>query len=361
MPSQSEVKWSQLKVGIVVLVSAVLLVTLLFLMTGASGLGVFSHKITAVTYFDNAGGIKDGAAVNLEGVTIGTVESVSVVPDASRKLTPIKVVMKLDGKYAQDLHTDTKAALSTVGVLGDTVVDLNSQTATGPPLKNGDELKTLDTPNLQDVVKAGQGTIESLNVILAKMDRIVDTISSGKGSIGGMIYDDTLLRRANETVEQLHKLEVNLNNGEGSLGKLLHDDAMYNHLNATTARLQHIADDLDAGKGSAGKLLKDDTLYNNLNATLQHANSIMADADAGKGGIGLLTKDQAFANKLNDTVTRLDNVMTGIDKGEGTAGLLVKDPTLYHNLDKLAVDSQSLVNTIRSDPKKYLTIHFKVF
>jgi len=39
----------------------------------------------------------------------------------------------------------------------------------------------------------------------------------------------------------------------------------------------------------------------------------------------------------------------------------VKDPALYHNLDKLAVDSQSLVNTIRSDPKKYLTIHFKIF
>lgn len=361
MPSQSEVKWSQLKVGVVVLVAAVLLVTLLFLMTSASGLGVFSHKLSAVTYFDNAAGIKDGAAVNLEGVTIGTVEKVSIVTDPSHKLTPIKVLMKLDGKYAASLHTDTKAALSTVGVLGDTVVDLNSQTATGPQLQNGDELKTLDTPNLQDVVKAGQGTIESLNVILAKMDRIVDTISSGKGAIGGMIYDDTLLRRANATVEELNKLELNLNNGQGSLGKLLHDDTMYNHLNATTARLQHIADDLDAGRGSAGKLLKDDTLYNNLNTTLQHANSIMADADAGKGALGLMTKDQAFANKLNDTVSRLNNVMTGIDKGEGTAGLLVKDPALYHNLDKLAVDSQSLVNTIRSDPKKYLTIHFKIF
>ena len=66
----------------------------------------------------------------------------------------------------------------------------------------------------------------------------------------------------------------------------------------------------------------------------------MAEADQGKGALGMLTKDQAFANKLNDTVSRIDNIMTGIDKGEGTAGLLVKDPALYHNLDKLAVDSQ---------------------
>ncbi len=361
MPSQSEVKWSQLKVGVIVLVAAALLMALLFLMTSSSGLGIFSHKLTVTTYFENAAGVKDGAAVNLQGVTIGTVKEVSVVSDANRKLTPIRVLMKLDGKYASDLHKDTKAALSTVGVLGDTVVDLNSQTAVGPQLQDGDELKTLESPNLQDVVKASQGTLESVNVILAKMDRIVDTISSGKGSIGGMIYDDTLYRRANETIDELHKLEVGLNNGQGSLGRLLKDDAMYNNLNATTAKLNHIAADLDAGKGSAGKLLKDDTLYNNLNTTLQHANSIMAEADQGKGALGLLTKNQAFADKLNDTVSRVSNIMTGIDKGEGTAGLLVKDPALYHNLDKLAVDSQSLVNTIRSDPKKYLTIHFKIF
>ena len=55
--------------------------------------------------------------------------------------------MRLDTKFIEGLHKDTKSALSTVGVLGDTVVDLNSQTATGPRLQDGDELKTLETPN----------------------------------------------------------------------------------------------------------------------------------------------------------------------------------------------------------------------
>ncbi len=35
MPSQQEVRWSQLKVGVIVLVSTVILVTLLFLMTSS--------------------------------------------------------------------------------------------------------------------------------------------------------------------------------------------------------------------------------------------------------------------------------------------------------------------------------------
>jgi phospholipid/cholesterol/gamma-HCH transport system substrate-binding protein len=361
MPSQSEVKWSQLKVGIVVVVSLSLLIALLFLMTSSQGLGLFSHKLTLYTYFENAAGVKEGAAVNLQGVTIGTVKSVNVTEDPKRKLTPIQVVMRIDGKFQKDLRMDTKASLSTVGVLGDTVVDLNSQTANGPIIKDHAELKTLETPNIQDVVKASQGTIESLNVILAKMDRIVDKIASGQGSVGGLIYDDTLYKRANATIEELHTLEVNLNTGKGTVGKLLHDDSVYNNLNDTTAKLNKIADDLAAGKGSAGKLLHDDELYNNLNSTLAHANSLLATADQGKGALGMLAKDPAFANKLNDTVTRLDNILTGIDKGEGTAGLLVKDPALYHNLDKLTVDSSMLVNTIRSDPKKYLTIHFKVF
>ena len=141
-----------------------------------------------------------------------------------------------------------------MGVLGDTVIDLNSQTANGPMVEDHAELKTLETPNLQDVVKASQGTIESLNVILAKMDRIVDQIASGKGSVGGLIYDDTLYKRANATIEELHTLEVNLNHGKGSVGKLLHDDDVYNNLDQATAKLNKIVDDLAAGKGSASTL-----------------------------------------------------------------------------------------------------------
>jgi phospholipid/cholesterol/gamma-HCH transport system substrate-binding protein len=138
MPSQQEVKWSQLKVGVIVLVSITLLTTLLFLMTSASGMSMFSKKLIVTTYFENSSGLKVGAPVTLEGVTIGEVTKVRVSTEAARKLTPVEVVMKLDPLYHTSLHTDTKAALSTVGVLGDTVVDLNSQAATGPELKTGD-------------------------------------------------------------------------------------------------------------------------------------------------------------------------------------------------------------------------------
>jgi len=361
MPSQQEVRWSQLKVGVIVLVATTILVTLLFLMTSSAGLGILSRKLTIYTYFENSAGLKPGAAVNLQGVTIGTVKTVTVVNSPDRKLTPVQVVMKLNEKYADELKKDSKAALTTIGVLGDTVVDINSQFAVGPPLRDGDELKTLETPSLTDVVKASQGTIESLNVILAKMNTIVDNLQSGKGSIGQLINNPDLYNKLNGTVDQLHKLTVNLNNGKGSIGKLVNDETFYNHLNDTVTKLDNIATELDQGKGSAGKLLKDPSLFDNLNSTLKHANSLMAEADAGKGTLGLLVKDPQFRDQLSDTFTQVNTLVKGINQGKGTLGKLATDDSLHTNMNNLLTNSSDLVMAVRQNPKKYLTIHLKIF
>jgi len=361
MPSQQEVRWSQLKVGIVVVVASIILVALLFLMTSSSGLGILAHKLTITTYFENSAGLKVGAAVNLQGVTIGTVKSVTVVNTPDRKLTPVRVTMKLNEKFASQLRKDSKASLTTVGVLGDTVVDINSQFAVGPPLQDGDELKTTETPSLTDVVKASQGTIESLNVILAKLNVIVDNLQSGKGTFGLLINSPDLYNKANNAVDALVTLEKNLNNGRGTIGKLMTDDTLYNRMNDTAGTLQSLANGLNGGKGTAGKLLKDEALYNNLNSTLSHANNILAEADAGKGGLGLMLKDPKFRNDLSSTLTQINTLVSGINEGRGTLGKLTTDDAAYTNLNALLTQSTDLVTAIRKDPKKYLTIHLKIF
>ena len=361
MPSQQEVQWSQLKIGVIVLVSTVILVTLLFLMTSSSGLGILSKKITVRTYFENAAGLKEGAAVNLQGVTVGTVKSVTVVADPARKLTPVRVVMKLDSKYAEGLKEDSKAALTTVGVLGDTVVDINSQTAVGPPLKDGDELHTLETPTITDVVKASQGTIEQLNVILAKMNNIVDEIQSGKGSIGQLISNPDLYNKAIRTVDELNTLETNLNNGRGSIGKLMTDDTLYNRLVGVTDKLNQIGDSVQKGKGTAAMLINDPKFAQQLRDTLTQTNALLNDVQNGKGAAGMLISDPKFAASLRDTLAQTNALVAGVAQGKGTLGKLATDDQAYTNLNKLLTESTLLVTTIRQDPKKYLTIHLKIF
>ena len=361
MPSQQEVKWSQLKVGILVLVSTLLLVFFLFLLTSASGVSAFSKTLTAVSYFQNSQGVKVGASVTLEGVAVGEVKAVRISTDPARRLTPVEIVMKLNPKFQPSLHTDTRSALSTTGVIGDAVVELNSQAATGPELQDGDELKTMELPSISEFVKSSQGTIEQLNVTIGKLDKIVDGLAKGQGSAGQLLENPELYNQATETLGQLHLLTMSLNNGRGSVGKLLTDDSLYNHLNDAATRLDTLTTNLSSGKGTAGKLLTDDTLYNNLNQTLTKTNDLLTQVDAGKGSMGLLFKDQAMADKLNDTVTQLDSLLAGVNAGKGTVGQLVTNDSAYNNLNVLLKNASELATMLRTDPKKYLTIHMKVF
>jgi len=60
-------------------------------------------------------------------------------------------------------------------------------------------------------------------------------------------------------------------------------------------------------------------------------------------------------------MNRLSNISDRLDAGEGSAGKFLRDPSVYQNADKLLTDSQTLVKAIRENPKKYLTIHLKIF
>ena len=357
MPSQQEVQWSQLKVGVLVIVALAALTALIFLMSGSTG--GFAGKITLRSYFENAAGLKVGAPVNLEGVTIGNVKYIRIVPE--RKLTPVEVIMKVSKRYVSDVREDSKTSLDTVGVLGDTVVDIDSKRAIGPRVKDNDELGTNESPNLSDVIKSSQGTIEQVNTILAKIDSLVDSLNSGKGSIGQLINDPALYNKANETVTQLAKLSTNLTEGKGTIGKLLNDDTMYNHLNETTARIDHITAEIDNGNGTIGKLLKDQAFYDNLNRTVTEANSLIAEINQGKGTLGMLAKDPAFEAKFRDTVDKLDAVIDKVNSGQGTIGQLLVNPSVYNNADAMLSETRNLVTQIRENPKKYLTFHVKVF
>jgi phospholipid/cholesterol/gamma-HCH transport system substrate-binding protein len=358
VPSQQEVQWSQLKVGVLVIVALAALTVLIFLMSGSSG-GFFAGKVTLRSYFENAAGLKVGAPVNLEGVTIGTVKYIRINP--GRKLTPVEVVMKVSKRFTSDVREDSKTSLDTIGVLGDTVVDIDSKHAIGPRVKDNDELGTNESPNLSDVIKSSQGTIEQVNTILAKIDSLVDSLNTGKGSVGQLINDPTLYNKAVQAVDQLSKISTDLSAGKGTIGKLLTDETLYNHFNETTARLDHMTAEIDSGQGSIGKLLKDKTFYDNLNQTVTNANSLIADINQGKGTLGMLAKDPQFEAKFRDTVDKLDGIVDKINSGQGSIGQLVVNPSLYNNADAMLSESRNLVTQIRENPKKYLTFHVKVF
>jgi phospholipid/cholesterol/gamma-HCH transport system substrate-binding protein len=359
LPSQKQLKWSELKVGLTVLAASITLGILILLMTGTGGF--FTRKIVLKSYFDNAGGLREGAPVRLQGVDIGTVTGIRIVPDADKRLTPVEVTMKVRTAYRNNLRSDSMTALATAGVLGETYIDINSALARGPEAKSGDVLSTRDTPDIQDVVRASQGTLQNMDALLKRLDRIVAFVESGQGSIGKVIYDPGLYNRINTTVTQFQGVVNQLSAGNGTLGKLFYDDQLYRKATDTVDKLDAIIAEVDAGKGTAGKFLKDPTLYNNANESIANLKKLTDDIDAGKGTLGTLAKDQEFANRLKNTMAKVSDLTDRIDSGQGTIGKFVQDPSVFDNTDKMLVETRELIKAVRQDPKKYLTIHLKIF
>jgi phospholipid/cholesterol/gamma-HCH transport system substrate-binding protein len=357
LPSQKQLKWSQLRVGLTVLFASITLAVLIFVMSGTGGW--FTRKITLRSYFDNAQGLREGAPVRLAGVDIGNVTAVRIVQN--KPMTPVEVSMKVNMKYAFNLRKDSVTLMSTAGILGETFVDVDSSTAKGPEAADGDTLAARDAPQIQDVVRASQGTLENMDALLKRVDRIVSFIESGQGSVGKVIYDPTLYNQLNATVTEFKGLVDDIQSGKGSLGPLFTSDEAYKKAMAAVDKVNAMIDDLQAGKGSAGKLLKDPELYENTNKTIANIRQLTDDINAGKGAIGKMTHDQEFANKLQETINNLAALSTSLEKGEGTAGMLFKDPGLYNNSNQMLVETRELVKSIRENPKKYLTFHVKVF
>ena len=357
MPSQKQLKWSQLRVGLTVIIASVVLAVLIFLMTGTGGW--FTHKIILKSYFDNAQGLRVGAPVRLAGVDIGNVTKIEIV--SGRPADPVEVTMKVNTTYHTSMHKDSVTIMSTAGILGETYIDIDSSVAKGAEVVDGDTLTARDQPQIEDVVRASQGTLQNMDVLVKRLDGILAYIESGKGSIGKVIFDPGLYDRLNATVAEFKGLMDDIQNGKGSLGPLLTSDEAYKKAIAAIDKVNLMIDDLQAGKGSAGKLLKDPELYDNSNKTIANLRQLTDDMNAGKGALGKFTHDQEFANKLQETINNLQALTERMEKGEGTAGMLFKDPALYNNSNQMLVETRELVKAIREDPKKYLTFHVKVF
>jgi phospholipid/cholesterol/gamma-HCH transport system substrate-binding protein len=359
VPSQKQVRWAQLRVGITVIFATLTLCVLIFLMSGTTG--IFTKKLTLLLYQDNAGGLRIGAPVRLEGVDIGNVTGIGVVAGAEHAADPVQIKFKISSKFQPLVKKDSTATLATAGVLGETFIDIDSRKAVQGAVQDGDQLKSLDTPSFGDVVKSTQGTLENVDILLKRTDRIIAQIESGQGSIGKLIYDQDLYNRLNSTLAQVQNMVGQISSGKGSIGKLINDDELYNKANKAVDNLNNVIDQVNKGEGTVGKLIKDPSLYNNLNETIQKTNALLADVNAGKGALGKFAHDEAFAKKLDDTITHLNNISAKIDNGEGSVGKLMNDPALYNNSDQMLVETRHLLQAVRENPKKYLTFHVKVF
>ena len=115
------------------------------------------HRREVRVYFQNAQGLREGAAVRIAGVDVGTVTRVRVRPE----LRAAEVVMSLHTAYKLNIPKDATVSLSTEGVLGPTFALIEIIGTSGPPLENGGVLKSREV---------GRSTLDQL------VDHVTDMI-----------------------------------------------------------------------------------------------------------------------------------------------------------------------------------------
>lgn len=393
MPSTQKIGFSQLRVGIFVLCGLAILGFLILNSTG--DFNPFEKKLRLKAHFPAADGLREAAEVQLAGVHIGKVEKVNLLPPDSPDKAKVEAILlinqNLDGRPITDrIRKDSTAQLVAVSLLAnDKMINITPGSPNGGTVAENDVLNSTTTMSINQLTETGNNLLEKINELSVPANEILNKANRGEGTLGKVINDEALYNNLDATVGEtkltLAKLQNTIdriNRGDGSAGKLLNDPELYNNLNNSVRQLEAISKDLRAGKGTAGKFLTDEAIYNDsraaiadLRVSIGKLNTITDDLNAGKGTIGKLLKEEDFYNEARQTLTRLNSTADKVDlilvdarNGKGTLGKLLTDDALYNNanqtaanINQLSSEGTKLIYDFRQNPKKYLTVQFKLF
>lgn len=361
MARGKQLTWSELRVGLFVLVGLLILAVAIFYVTGA---GVFGPKYRLKTFLPEVSGLATGAPVRLDGVEIGNVEHISLVPrehgKPPDKMHNIEVDMRLDRRYQNDILTDSVATLVTEGLLGNRYVNIQ-RGYTGTPIKDGQTVPGGEEKAIKEVVERSADVLANLTALSEDIQDLVAGVREGRGTLGKLLTDDQAYRHLNNILAKGDEIATTVQQGKGTVGKLVMSDEMGDKVENTVDQVNTVLADLRAQKGTLGKLLYDPTLYDQAKEAISNGNAVLGDVRAGKGTMGKLMTDETLYNKLRDTSSNLSEATSKMNKNDNTVGKLFNDPKLYDNLTAATADLREFLAEFRKNPKKYLTVKLSLF
>jgi phospholipid/cholesterol/gamma-HCH transport system substrate-binding protein len=152
--------------------------------------------------------------------------------------------------------------------------------------------------------------------ILANARSITEQVANGKGSVGKLLYDDTLYNTALSAV-------VGLQAGTAELkSTVLEAKGMMTNANS-------IISQINAGQGTLGKLTKDETLYREMTLTMVNAREIMEKMNKGQGTVGKLINDDSFYKNAKVSLQKLDKATEGLEDQGPLSVLGIAVQTLF--------------------------------
>ena len=214
---------------------------------------------TLIAGFESLKELKQGDEVRMAGVKIGSIELTRL---AGRRA---EAVLRIDPKV--EIKSDATASIVMAGLIGTNYIGIDLGTADAPPLRDGAEIKTAVTPDLNTIMAEVGALGKKLEGALGSISNTIN----GDGKTPGLFQKlDRLVadngENVNASMSNLRQVTDKLNKGEGTLGRLINDPKMHDELLASVteiksaageaknfiANAQSIVDQVKAGKGTLG-------------------------------------------------------------------------------------------------------------
>jgi|SRR5690348_16039425 len=165
-----------------------------------------------VIFEGNAVGLRDGAAVNFNGIRVG--EVVSVKLDNPRRVVALAMV-----ENSAPIRKDTRVGLEFQGLTGIAAISLKGGAENAPPVPLGEDgipVLTADPNQLQDVTEAIRGTLQNINKLVAdNQEAVKDSLQNLQTFTASLARNserlDNVMTRVDGVMGQADDLMLGLN------------------------------------------------------------------------------------------------------------------------------------------------------
>lgn len=289
------------------------------------GFNIFASHRTFYAIYNKIDGISVGSAVKMNGLNVGSVTSVELMPDH-----PGRLLVKFRVSNSQlNIPKDTEARIESSGLIGSTYIQLNLGSLYDTPAKSGDTLRSQTAEDLMSSVN------KMLTPVKDKVERLIVDIDSILVPIQAVLSPKTVT----------------------SISSAIHTiPDIINNIERTTANLDRLIRD---EKEKIGRILTNvESISGNLKKNNDKITNILANVESISDSLAKANFKQTI-QKATDAIAKVDDIMTKVNNGEGTLGMLVSDKKLYYELDSIAKNLNSLVEDLQANPHRY--VHFSVF
>ena len=212
-----EVFRSEVRSGILILVSAVILAVGIFLISDIRTL--WEHKRQVVVLFRYADGISKGSPVWYAGMEVGEVTKVAMAPDREDR---IALTLSLEPQVR--VRKDSRAYIRSLGMMGAKYVEVSPGSPEARELLPGEILEGETPVSMSEIIETGQRIARGLEETLGEIQAMVREIRAG-GTIpqtvqsAGAFLEE--LRQRNRDLGNIFKrVDELLGTSQGSMERL---------------------------------------------------------------------------------------------------------------------------------------------